>query len=200
MYLEDHHCFEEAFRVYERGVSLFHFPHSRGIWREYLSRFISRYGGNKLERARELFERVRFPREFHLVYSTSGLRQRAGVLSVICAAGGEIWRAASLHGRVRPRHNRGSRGGETGGISLLRGKSVGILRCFQNAGNLDACDGDGSRGTGEGGGGAVCGPGDEAGGVGPCPRDLRVCGAVLQPADGGEFLGRLAGIRGATWE
>ena len=64
MYLEDHHCFEEAFRVYERGVSLFHFPHSRGIWREYLSRFISRYGGNKLERARELFERVRFPREF----------------------------------------------------------------------------------------------------------------------------------------
>lgn len=42
--------------------------------------------------------------------------------------------------------------------------------------------------------GAVCGPGDEAGGVGPCPRDLRVCGAVLQPADGGEFLGRLAGI------
>lgn len=73
MFLEEHQCYEEAFRIYERGVSLFHFPHSREIWREYLSRFIARYGGKKLERAREIFERVRFPRGCQLVHSSSGL-------------------------------------------------------------------------------------------------------------------------------
>lgn len=57
-YLEEHSCYEEAFRIYERGVSVFKFPHSREIWLQYINRFIQRYQGTKLERAREIFERV----------------------------------------------------------------------------------------------------------------------------------------------
>ena len=58
-YLEEHHCYEEAFRIYERGVNVFKFPHSREIWLQYINRFIQRYQGSKLERARDIFERVR---------------------------------------------------------------------------------------------------------------------------------------------
>ena len=57
-YLEEHHCYEEAFRIYERGVNVFKFPHSREIWLQYINQFIQRYQGSKLERAREIFERV----------------------------------------------------------------------------------------------------------------------------------------------
>ena len=57
--MEEHHCYEEAFRIYERGVSVFKFPHSREIWLQYINRFIQRYQGSKLERAREIFERVK---------------------------------------------------------------------------------------------------------------------------------------------
>jgi len=48
---------EAAFRAYERGVaSLFRFPHSADLWTAYLEAFVRRYGGAKLERARDLFE------------------------------------------------------------------------------------------------------------------------------------------------
>lgn len=47
--------FEDAFQAYERGVALFKFPHSKDIWTAYLTRFVVRYGGKKLERARDLF-------------------------------------------------------------------------------------------------------------------------------------------------
>jgi pre-mRNA-splicing factor SYF1 len=48
---------EAAFRAYERGVSrLFRFPHSADLWSAYLEAFVARYGGAKLERARDLFE------------------------------------------------------------------------------------------------------------------------------------------------
>ncbi|KAH0691442.1 hypothetical protein KY289_018800 [Solanum tuberosum] len=54
--LEDHKYFEDAFKVYERGVKIFKYPHVKDIWDTYLSKFVKRYGKSKLERARELFE------------------------------------------------------------------------------------------------------------------------------------------------
>lgn len=54
--LQEHKYFEDAFRVYERGVKIFKYPHVKEIWVTYLSKFVKRYGKSKLERARELFE------------------------------------------------------------------------------------------------------------------------------------------------
>jgi len=55
-FLEENKYFEESFRVYEKGVSSFGFPHAKDIWSNYLTKFVSRYGKTKLERARDLFE------------------------------------------------------------------------------------------------------------------------------------------------
>uniref|UniRef100_A0A803Q3P5 Pre-mRNA-splicing factor SYF1 n=1 Tax=Cannabis sativa TaxID=3483 RepID=A0A803Q3P5_CANSA len=54
--LEENKYFEDAFRVYERGVKIFKYPHVKDIWVTYLTKFVKRYGRTKLERARELFE------------------------------------------------------------------------------------------------------------------------------------------------
>ncbi|XP_043699418.1 pre-mRNA-splicing factor SYF1 [Telopea speciosissima] len=54
--LEEHKYFEDAFKVYERGVQIFKYPHVKDIWVTYLTKFVSRYKEKKLERARELFE------------------------------------------------------------------------------------------------------------------------------------------------
>lgn len=56
MLLEDNKYFEDAFKVYERGVKIFKYPHVKDIWVTYLMKFVKRYGKSKLERARELFE------------------------------------------------------------------------------------------------------------------------------------------------
>ncbi|KAH7430038.1 hypothetical protein KP509_09G080100 [Ceratopteris richardii] len=56
--LEDHKYFEDAFKVYEKGVQVFKYPHVRDIWTTYLSKFVKRYGIKKLERARDLFEQA----------------------------------------------------------------------------------------------------------------------------------------------
>jgi pre-mRNA-splicing factor SYF1 len=58
-FLEEHKYFEESFKAYERGVSAFAFPNAHDIWVDYLTKFVDRYGGRKLERARDLFEQVR---------------------------------------------------------------------------------------------------------------------------------------------
>ncbi|CAA6661813.1 unnamed protein product [Spirodela intermedia] len=55
-FLEEHKYFEDSFKVYERGVKIFKYPHVKDIWVTYLSKFVARYGKTKLERARELFE------------------------------------------------------------------------------------------------------------------------------------------------
>lgn len=57
-YLEERKYWERAFRVYERGVAILRWPHVYDVWMAYLAKFVSRYGGRKLERARELFEQV----------------------------------------------------------------------------------------------------------------------------------------------
>ncbi|KAJ6811311.1 pre-mRNA-splicing factor SYF1 [Iris pallida] len=54
--LEEHKYFEDAFKVYERGVKIFKYPHVKDLWVTYLSKFVKRYGRTELERARELFE------------------------------------------------------------------------------------------------------------------------------------------------
>ncbi|CAG8523295.1 12229_t:CDS:10, partial [Ambispora gerdemannii] len=57
-FLEENKYFEESFKVYERGVELFNYPIAFEIWNIYLTKFINRYGGTKLERARDLFEQA----------------------------------------------------------------------------------------------------------------------------------------------
>jgi len=55
---QEHAAWEEAFRVYERGVALFRYPHVKDIWAAYLAQFVARYKGTKLERARDLFRQA----------------------------------------------------------------------------------------------------------------------------------------------
>ena len=57
-YLKENKYMEDAFRTYERGVSLFKYPHVRDIWTAYLTDFVQRYGGKKVERARDLFRQA----------------------------------------------------------------------------------------------------------------------------------------------
>lgn len=56
MFLDEHNYFEEAFRAYEKGIALFKWPNVFDIWNTYLTKFLSRYSGSQLERARDLFE------------------------------------------------------------------------------------------------------------------------------------------------
>jgi pre-mRNA-splicing factor SYF1 len=56
--LQEHKFWEESFKVYEKGVAIFKYPHVRDIWLAYLQQFVKRYGGTKLERARDLFKQA----------------------------------------------------------------------------------------------------------------------------------------------
>ncbi|KAJ1721029.1 pre-mRNA-splicing factor syf1 [Coemansia erecta] len=58
MFLEDRGLHEDAFRVYERGVAALGFPVAVDLWGVYLRRFLKRYGGARVERARGLFEQA----------------------------------------------------------------------------------------------------------------------------------------------
>eukprot|EP00607_Mallomonas_marina_P000396 CAMPEP_0182435792 /NCGR_PEP_ID=MMETSP1167-20130531/77658_1 /TAXON_ID=2988 /ORGANISM="Mallomonas Sp, Strain CCMP3275" /LENGTH=772 /DNA_ID=CAMNT_0024627215 /DNA_START=266 /DNA_END=2584 /DNA_ORIENTATION=- len=74
-YLEENNFFEDSFRVYERAVVLFEFPHVKKIWLTYLDKFMARYEGTKIERLRDLFEQavVKVPPEdaveFYIKYA-----------------------------------------------------------------------------------------------------------------------------------
>ncbi|KAE8245080.1 hypothetical protein A4X06_0g5835 [Tilletia controversa] len=57
-FLEENKYFEDAFKVYERGVEAFTYPVAFELWNVYLSKFVKRYGGSKIERARDLFEQA----------------------------------------------------------------------------------------------------------------------------------------------
>lgn len=75
MFLQEHNYFEEAFRAYEKGIDLFKFPLVYDIWNTYLTKFLDRYKGSKLERARDLFEQClnecppKFAKTFYLLYA-----------------------------------------------------------------------------------------------------------------------------------
>lgn len=75
IFLEENNYFEEAFKAYERGIALFKWPNVYDIWNTYLSKFLKRYGGSKLERARDLFEQCldgcpnKFAKTFFMLYA-----------------------------------------------------------------------------------------------------------------------------------
>lgn len=75
VFLEENNYFEEAFRAYEKGISLFKWPNVYDIWNTYLSKFLKRYGGTKIERARDLFEQClencppQFAKHLYLLYA-----------------------------------------------------------------------------------------------------------------------------------
>ena len=50
------HLIFSYLQAYEKGIALFRWPNVYDLWNTYLTKFISRYGGKKLERARDLFE------------------------------------------------------------------------------------------------------------------------------------------------
>jgi pre-mRNA-splicing factor SYF1 len=73
-FLEENQYFEESFKVYERGIELFGWPIAFELWNIYLERFLKRYGGSKLERARDLFEQAldqcppKYAKSIYLMY------------------------------------------------------------------------------------------------------------------------------------
>jgi len=75
LFLKEHNYFEEAFKAYEKGISLFKWPNVYDIWNTYLSEFLARYGGTKLERTRDLFEQCldgcpqKFAKNIYLLYA-----------------------------------------------------------------------------------------------------------------------------------
>lgn len=74
-FLEENNYFEEAFKAYEKGIALFKWPNVFDIWNTYLTKFLKRYGGSKLERARDLFEQclegcpAKFAKSLYLLYA-----------------------------------------------------------------------------------------------------------------------------------
>jgi len=75
LFLKENNYFEEAFKAYEKGISLFKWPNVYDIWNTYLSEFLARYGGSKLERTRDLFEQCldgcpeKFAKNIFLLYA-----------------------------------------------------------------------------------------------------------------------------------
>jgi pre-mRNA-splicing factor SYF1 len=75
LFLKENNYFEEAFKAYEKGISLFKWPNVYDIWNTYLSEFLARYGGAKLERTRDLFEQCldgcpeKFAKNIFLLYA-----------------------------------------------------------------------------------------------------------------------------------
>ena len=57
-YLEENQYYEESFKIFEAGVTLHNWPAVYDIWLIYISKFIERYQGEKLERTRALFEQA----------------------------------------------------------------------------------------------------------------------------------------------
>ena len=49
--------FEESFRVFERAIDMFPWPHKYEIWLEYLKVMVQRFKDSKVERIRELFSK-----------------------------------------------------------------------------------------------------------------------------------------------
>uniref|UniRef100_A0A914ZK27 Pre-mRNA-splicing factor SYF1 n=1 Tax=Parascaris univalens TaxID=6257 RepID=A0A914ZK27_PARUN len=74
-FLEENEFFENSFKAYEKGIALFKWPVVNEIWTVYLTKFLKRYGGKKLERARDLFEQCletcppKFAMKLYLLYA-----------------------------------------------------------------------------------------------------------------------------------
>lgn len=57
-FLMNQNSFEEAFRAYEKSLNLFKWPSLTGIWLNYLKAIEARFQDKKVERLRDLYERV----------------------------------------------------------------------------------------------------------------------------------------------
>lgn len=70
--LEEHHYYEESFKVYERGLDLFNYPVAFELWNLYLTKAVDRKIG--IERLRDLFEQAvedcppKFAKTIYLMY------------------------------------------------------------------------------------------------------------------------------------
>ena len=75
LFLKEENYFEEAFKAYEKGIALFKWPNVFDIWNTYLTEFLERYGGTKLERTRDLFEQCldtcpeKYAKTIYLLYA-----------------------------------------------------------------------------------------------------------------------------------
>eukprot|EP00747_Dinoflagellata_sp_TGD_P158582 gnl/TRDRNA2_/TRDRNA2_177822_c0_seq1.p1 gnl/TRDRNA2_/TRDRNA2_177822_c0~~gnl/TRDRNA2_/TRDRNA2_177822_c0_seq1.p1 ORF type:complete len:728 (-),score=-27.74 gnl/TRDRNA2_/TRDRNA2_177822_c0_seq1:101-2284(-) len=58
LFLRENNYMEEAFHVYERGVDLFRFPHSKDIWHTYLEQYTASFRSKGVEKIRNLYDRV----------------------------------------------------------------------------------------------------------------------------------------------
>lgn len=86
-FLEENQYFEESFKIYERGISLFGYPIAFELWNVFLIKFTKRYGGSKIERTRDLFEQAleecppKYAKPIYLMYGAfeeeHGLARRA---------------------------------------------------------------------------------------------------------------------------
>ncbi|VEU19982.1 DEKNAAC100485 [Brettanomyces naardenensis] len=88
-FLEEHECYEQCFKVFERGVSVFRYPTVFEIWNAYLSMVIKyqKRLGIKAERVRDLFEQSldkcpsQLSKTIYIMYAqfeeTSGLKLQA---------------------------------------------------------------------------------------------------------------------------
>merc|ERR1719347_1292831 len=124
LFLKENNYFEEAFKAYEKGISLFKWPNVYDIWNTYLSEFLARYGENKLERARDLFEQclegcpTKYAKNIYLLYAKleeeHGLARHAMAVYDRAVAGvemteqGEVYniylrKAAEIYGVTRTR-------------------------------------------------------------------------------------------------
>ena len=57
-FLQEKCClYEESFRVFERAIDMFPWPHKYEIWIQYLRVMVSRFQDKKIERVRELFSK-----------------------------------------------------------------------------------------------------------------------------------------------
>lgn len=70
--LEEHHYYEDSFKVYERGLDLFSYPVAFELWNLYLTKAVDRKMG--IERLRDLFEQAvedcppKFAKTIYLMY------------------------------------------------------------------------------------------------------------------------------------
>ncbi|XP_017788054.1 PREDICTED: pre-mRNA-splicing factor SYF1 [Habropoda laboriosa] len=66
---------EESFGTFKKGIALFKWPNVYDIWNTYLTKFLKRYGGTKLERTRDLFEQClehcppKYAKALYLLYA-----------------------------------------------------------------------------------------------------------------------------------
>ena len=98
LFLKENNYFEEAFKAYEKGISMFKWPNVFDIWNTYLSEFLARYGGSKLERTRDLFEQCldgertnHKPALLKLTNHRLPREVRQELLPVVRQAGGGAW-------------------------------------------------------------------------------------------------------------